>query len=125
MDVYDLIILNFANSDMVGHTGDLSAAIKAVETVDTCMGEIVQEILKSNGKLIITADHGNAEKMTDEDGNPVTSHTTNEVPCIIIGEGDVELREGILADISPTLLHMLKVKVPKEMTGKSLIIEEE
>ena len=125
MDIYDLIILNFANSDMVGHTGDLKAAIKAVETVDICMGEIVEEVIKRNGKLIITADHGNAERMIDEDGNPVTSHTTNEVPCIVIGEGDVKLREGILADISPTLLHMLNVQIPKEMTGKSLIVEED
>ena len=125
MDIYDLIILNFANSDMVGHTGDLNAAIKAVETVDICMGEIVEEVIKRNGKLIITADHGNAERMIDEDGNPVTSHTTNEVPCIVIGEGDVKLREGILADISPTLLHMLNVQIPKEMTGKSLIVEED
>lgn len=124
-DVYDLIILNFANPDMVGHTGDLDAAIKAVETIDSCLKEIVEEVINRQGKLIITADHGNAEMLIDDNGNPVTSHTTNQVPCIIIGEGNVKLREGILADIAPTLLHMLNVEIPKEMTGKSLIEEEE
>lgn len=126
MDKYDLIILNFANPDMVGHTGDLDAAIKAVETIDECLDDIVKEVLKRDGKLFITADHGNAEEMIDEvDGSPITAHTTNKVPCIIIGEGDIQLREGILADISPTLLHMMNLDVPKEMTGKSLILKEE
>ncbi|SHH94257.1 2,3-bisphosphoglycerate-independent phosphoglycerate mutase [Sporanaerobacter acetigenes] len=125
MDEYDLIILNFANPDMVGHTGDLEATIKAVETIDTCIGEIVEEILNRNGKLMITADHGNAEKMIDEEGHPVTSHTTNKVPCIIIGEGKVHLREGKLADISPTLLRMMNIEIPSEMTGQSLILKEE
>lgn len=126
MDKYDLIILNFANSDMVGHTGDLQATIKAIETIDRCLGEIVEEIEKRDGKLLITADHGNAEKMIDEkDNSVITSHTTNEVPCIIVGDRNIKLREGILADISPTLLHMLDIEVPKEMTGKSLILKEE
>jgi 2,3-bisphosphoglycerate-independent phosphoglycerate mutase len=124
MDEYDLIVLNFANTDMVGHTGVLDAAIKAVETVDICIGEIVEEILKKDGKLIITADHGNAEEMIDiENNRHVTKHTTNDVPCIVIGEGDVQLRNGILADIAPTLLYMLGLDIPEEMTGKSLIIK--
>ena len=126
MDKYDLIILNFANPDMVGHTGDIDAAVKAVETVDECLGEIVDEVLKRDGKMFITADHGNAEELIDEeDGSPITAHTTNKVPCIILGEGNVKLKKGILADISPTLLHMLNLDVPKEMTGKSLILREE
>jgi len=120
---YDFIVLNFANPDMVGHTGDIDAAIKAIETVDTCLGEIVQEIIKVNGKVLITADHGNAEEMLDIDtGSRLTAHTTNRVPCIIVGEGNVKLREGILADIAPTILDMMNVPIPREMTGTSLII---
>ncbi len=126
MDKYNLIILNFANSDMVGHTGKIDAAIKAVETVDKCLGEIVEEVLKKGGKLFITADHGNAEEMIDkQDKSSITAHTTNRVPCIIIGEKNIEVKEGILADISPTLLDMMNIEVPKEMTGKSLILREE
>ena len=126
MDEYDLIVLNFANPDMVGHTGDLQAAIKAIETVDSCLGEIVEEIEKRDGKLLITADHGNAEEMIDErDNSVITSHTINKVPCIIVGEKNIKLREGILADISPTLLDMMGLEVPKEMTGKSLILKED
>ncbi len=122
--VYDFIVLNFANPDMVGHTGDIDAAIKAIETVDACLGEIVQEIQKINGKVLITADHGNAEEMIDEEtGSKLTAHTTNRVPCLIIGEGSVKLREGILADIAPTLLEMMRVEIPREMTGTSLIIK--
>lgn len=120
---YDLIVLNFANPDMVGHTGDIKATIKAIETVDYCLGEIVNEVLNHDGKLFITADHGNAEMMIDpSDGSVVTAHTTNKVPCIIVGEGNIKLREGILADIAPTLLEMMNLPVPKEMTGSSLII---
>lgn len=124
MNKYHLIILNFANPDMVGHTGVVEAAIKAVETVDFCLGEIVDLLLKKGGKALITADHGNVEMMIDErDGSPITSHTTNKVPLIMVGEREnIELREGILADISPTLLDMMGLKKPKEMTGNSLII---
>lgn len=123
MDKYDLIILNFANPDMVGHTGKLEAAIKAVETVDACLGEIVDLLLEKGGKAIVTADHGNAEMMIDEkDNSPVTSHTTNKVPLILVGEEGVKLREGILADIAPTLLDIMGVVKPKEMTGETLII---
>lgn len=122
-DKYDLIVLNFANPDMVGHTGKLEAAIKAVETVDTCLGEIVDLLLKKGGKALITADHGNAEMMIDEkDNSPITSHTTNKVPLILVGEEDVKLREGILADIAPTILDMMGIEKPKEMTGETLII---
>lgn len=123
-DKYDLIILNFANPDMVGHTGKIDAAIKAVETVDSCLGEIVDLLLKKNGKALITADHGNAEMLIDEkDNSPITAHTTNKVPLIMIGEKNSKLREGILADLAPTLLDMMGLKKPKEMTGESLIID--
>ncbi len=121
---YDFIVLNFANTDMVGHTGDINAAVKAIETVDACLGEIVHEINKTDGKVLITADHGNAEEMIDkETGGRLTAHTTNRVPCIIVGGGNVKLREGILADVAPTLLDMMKVPIPREMTGTSLIVK--
>ena len=122
MDKYDLIILNFANPDMVGHTGVVEAAVKAIETVDTCLGEIIELLEKKGGKALITADHGNAEMLIDEkDNSPITAHTTNKVPLIMIGQGDVELREGILADLAPTLLEMMNLEKPNEMEGESLI----
>lgn len=122
-DKYDLIVLNFANADMVGHTGLVKAAIKAVETVDTCLGEIVDLLEEKGGKALITADHGNAEMLIDEkNGSPVTAHTINKVPLILIGEDNAELKEGILADLSPTLLDMMGLEKPEEMTGNSLII---
>ena len=116
---YDVIVLNYANPDMVGHTGIWEAAVKAVEVVDECIVKVVNAVLKQNGMTIITADHGNAEEML-EDGNPKTAHTTNPVPFILIGE-EVELREGNLGDIAPTMLELLSIEKPKEMTGKSLI----
>ncbi|MTI46960.1 MAG: 2,3-bisphosphoglycerate-independent phosphoglycerate mutase [Firmicutes bacterium] len=123
-DKYDFMVLNFANADMVGHTGDIGAAKKAIETVDECLGEVIDEIVKTGGNALITADHGNAEEMLDkESGKTLTAHTTNKVPCIVVGEGDLKLREGILADIAPTLLEMLNLNIPQEMTGESLIIK--
>ena len=119
---YDVIIVNYANPDMVGHTGVWNAAIKAVETVDECIGKVVDAIIQHNGIAIITADHGNAEEMFDENGEPKTAHTTNPVPFIIIGAGKLKLRNGNLGDIAPTMLHLLGIKKPKEMTGNSLII---
>ncbi|WP_427338851.1 2,3-bisphosphoglycerate-independent phosphoglycerate mutase [Caloranaerobacter sp. DY30410] len=122
-DKYDFIVLNFANPDMVGHTGKFEAAVKAIETVDECLGDIVKLIVEKGGKVMITADHGNAEEMIDENtGKTITAHTTNKVPCIVIGEGDVKLREGILADIAPTILDMMGIEKPNEMTGQSLIV---
>lgn len=119
---YDLIILNFANDDMVGHTGIMDAAVKAVETVDTCVGRIADKILEVGGQLLITSDHGNAEIMSNEDGNPVTAHSTNQVPLIYVRKNPSELMSGgALSDIAPTLLHMMELKIPAEMTGKSLI----
>ena len=120
---YEVFILNFANCDMVGHTGDYSAAVKAVETVDQSLGEIVDQILAMEGSVLITADHGNAEQMTDENGNPWTAHTTNPVPLILVSKKyeKATLAEGSLADVAPTLLEMVGLAVPKEMTGKSLI----
>jgi len=117
---HDLIVINFANCDMVGHTGVFSAAVKAVETVDKCIGDIVQ-VAQSNYHIIITADHGNAEKMLDDFGNIFTAHTTNEVPLVLITNKDVVLRKGILADIAPTILQLMKIPQPQEMTGKSLL----
>lgn len=122
MDKYDLIILNFANPDMVGHTGIIPAAVKAVETVDSCLGEIIPLLLEKGGKAIITSDHGNAETLRDVEGNPVTSHTTNKVPLVLVGEKDVKLREGILADLAPTILDLMGLDKPKEMTGETLIV---
>ena len=120
-NVHDTIILNFANCDMVGHTGNIPAAVKAVETVDECVGKVVDSILDKDGVAIITADHGNAEKMLDENGGTFTAHTTSLVP-LIITKKDIEIREGgILADIAPTMLEFLGVEQPVEMTGKSLI----
>ena len=119
---YDLMILNFANPDMVGHTGVIDAAVKAVETVDTCLGEVLAAIEEIGGVAIITADHGNSEQMLTEDGQPMTAHTTNLVPAIFAGTGDLDLRvDGILADFAPTLLELMGLEIPEEMTGKSLI----
>jgi 2,3-bisphosphoglycerate-independent phosphoglycerate mutase len=121
---YDVIIINFANPDMVGHTGVIPAAVKAVERVDACVGSAVEAVKKVDGVLFICADHGNAEKMIDyETGNPHTAHTTNPVPFILVNYGDVKLREGgCLADIAPTLLDIMELPQPTEMTGKSLIV---
>ena len=118
---YDVIILNFANCDMVGHTGVLEAAVKAVETVDTCVGKVVDATLKMGGIAMITADHGNAEDMKQEDGSPMTAHTTNLVPFILCGAGS-ELRTGRLADIAPTILDVLGLACPSEMDGRTLIV---
>ncbi|AIO18817.1 2,3-bisphosphoglycerate-independent phosphoglycerate mutase [Candidatus Izimaplasma bacterium HR1] len=118
---HDTIILNFANCDMVGHTGIIPAAIKAVETVDECVGKVVDAILDKGGVALITADHGNAEKMLDENGNPFTAHTTSIVPLIITDKA-IAIREGgILADVAPTMLEYLNIEQPEEMTGTSLV----
>ena len=119
---YDVIILNFANCDMVGHTGVLEAAIKAVETVDTCVGRVVEATLKMGGITMVTADHGNAEDMKQPDGSPMTAHTTNLVPFILCGAG-TELRPGRLADIAPTILDVMGLACPEEMDGKTLIVK--
>jgi 2,3-bisphosphoglycerate-independent phosphoglycerate mutase len=122
---YDFIVLNFANPDMVGHTGIFDAAVQAVEVVDGCVGKIVDEVLKKGGAVLLTADHGNAEKMIDlTTGQPHTAHTTNPVPfSLIINDGiKYRLREdGILADVAPTVLQLMHIPQPLAMTGKSLI----
>ena len=121
---FDAIILNFANCDMVGHTGVIAAAEKAVHTVDECVKKVCAKILSMGGAAIVTADHGNADKLLSEDGSPFTAHTTNPVPVIVVSEKykNAELREdGILADLAPTLLTLMGLPVPAEMTGKSLI----
>ena len=123
-DKYDMIILNYANCDMVGHTGVFDAAVKAVEAVDACVGRTADAVLQKGGTVIITADHGNADKMYEADGSPFTAHTTNPVPFVIVGRGtELKLRtDGRLADISPTMLDLMDIPVPKEMTGKSIIL---
>ena len=120
---FDLVILNFANPDMVGHTGEVEAAIKAVETIDESVRQVVEEALRLGGKLLITADHGNCEFMRNSDGSPHTAHTTNLVHAVYVAEdaGSRKVGDGILADVAPTLLEMLGLNQPAEMTGKSLL----
>lgn len=122
-DVYDVIVLNYANADMVGHTGVLAAAERAIETVDECLGRVVEKVISKGGSLLITADHGNAESMVDENGNPHTAHTCNPVPFVLVDDSrrNVLLRPGILADIAPTILELLDIPQPAEMTGSSLL----
>ena len=123
-DKYDVIILNYANCDMVGHTGVMDAAVKAVETVDSCVGKMVDKLLEKGGKAIITADHGNADCLVDPETNDVfTAHTTNPVPMIVIGAGDVKVKDGKLCDLCPTMLDMMGIDKPEEMTGESLIVK--
>ncbi|MEG2583661.1 MAG: 2,3-bisphosphoglycerate-independent phosphoglycerate mutase [Oscillospiraceae bacterium] len=120
---YDVIVLNFANCDMVGHTGVFDAAVKAVETVDTCVGKVVEALNSMNGVALITADHGNADQMTDyTTGGAFTAHTTNVVPLILIGKNDAKLKPGRLADLAPTMLDLMGLEKPSEMTGESLIL---
>jgi len=123
-DIYNVMIINFANADMVGHTGDLDAAIKAVEAVDKCLGEVVNYIIRIGGTAIITADHGNSEEMLDKTTlAKMTAHTTNKVPFIVVQNSTkLKLKEGILADIAPTMLELMDLKKPSEMTGESLIV---
>ncbi|MBP3618543.1 MAG: 2,3-bisphosphoglycerate-independent phosphoglycerate mutase [Lachnospiraceae bacterium] len=123
---YDVIVVNFANPDMVGHTGIMEAAVKAIEAVDECVGKAYDALMEKNGQMFICADHGNAEKLVDTDGSPFTAHTTNPVPFILVNyDEDYTLREGgCLADIVPTLIEMMGMEQPKEMTGKSLLIKK-
>ncbi len=123
-DQYDLIILNFANCDMVGHTGILSAAVKAVEAVDSCVGRVVEKVRSLGGTVVVTADHGNAEQMVDEQGEPHTAHTCNPVWLILVDDqrkATVLKEGGKLADLAPTMLELLGLPQPAEMTGKSLL----
>jgi 2,3-bisphosphoglycerate-independent phosphoglycerate mutase len=121
-DKYDTIILNYANPDMVGHTGNLEATIKAIEVIDECVQKVVDAVEEKNGMIIMTADHGNAEQMIDyKTGEPHTAHTTNPVPLVLIGAEGIKLKEGKLADLAPTMLELMELKKPEEMTGESLI----
>ncbi|MCR5482455.1 MAG: 2,3-bisphosphoglycerate-independent phosphoglycerate mutase [Clostridia bacterium] len=120
-DKYDVIILNFANADMVGHTGIMSAAVSAVEALDSCVEEIKNAVLEKGGRILLTADHGNADCMIDENGNTVTAHSLNPVPLVHIAENPCELKDGgILADLIPTMLDLMGIDIPPEMTGRSL-----
>jgi len=122
---HDLYVVNYANPDMVGHTGDLDAAIAAVEAVDECLGRVVDEMTAQGGSMLVTADHGNCEMMIDpETGGPHTAHTLNEVPIWLIGHEGSLAQGGRLADVAPTLLAMLNIAQPSEMTGHSLLTEE-
>ncbi len=119
---YDTIILNYANPDMVGHTGSIDAAIKALETIDECVDRVVKAINEVEGVLLITADHGNSEQMIDyKTGEPHTAHTTNPVPLAIVGIGNRKIKEGRLADLAPTMLDLMELEKPREMTGESLL----
>ena len=114
-------IINFANPDMVGHTGVIEAAVKAVETVDECLGRVVEAVHASGGSCVITADHGNCDHMLEDDGSVNTAHSLNPVPFIVTAEGVQLDGEGILADVAPTILALLEIEQPSEMTGRSLL----
>jgi 2,3-bisphosphoglycerate-independent phosphoglycerate mutase len=115
-------IINFANADMVGHTGVIPAAVKAVETVDGCLGDVVRAVHESGGACVITADHGNSDHMLEPDGSPNTAHSLNPVPLILTVAEPLSLRDGgVLADVAPTVLALLGIEQPSEMTGRSLI----
>jgi len=118
---YDAVIINFANCDMVGHTGVFEAAVKAVEAVDECLGQVLEAVREMGGIALVTADHGNADRMLEKDGSPCTSHTLNPVPFVVFG-ADVKLKNGRLADIVPTMLELMGFEKPPEMTGESLIV---
>ncbi len=119
---YDFLVVNFANPDMVGHTGDISATVKALEVIDGCLKDVVEQLIQGGGQAILTADHGNCEHMIQSDGTKNTAHTTNKVPCIMVSEKKTTLRSGgTLADVAPTLLEMMNLKTPVEMTGSSLM----
>ena len=120
-DVHDVIIVNFANCDMVGHTGVIPAAIKAVSVVDECVGEIYDKVFALGGTMLITADHGNSEMLLDEDGNPFTAHTTNKVPLIVTNTHLELVEGGKLGDLAPTILTLLGLPIPEEMTGNVLV----
>lgn len=119
---YAFICVNYANPDMVGHTGVLSAAIKAVETVDSCLGSVIEAAKTVGADVLVTADHGNVEQMINpKTGSPMTSHTTNVVPLLYIGDSDKALQSGALCDLAPTVLALMGIQQPKEMTGKTLL----
>src|SRR3712207_5371830 len=114
-------IINFANPDMVGHTGSIAAAIKACETVDACLGDVVRTVVESGGVCVVTADHGNADEMLEDDGTPDTAHSLNPVPFVVTADADALHGEGILADVAPTALALLGMDQPEKMTGRSLL----
>ena len=122
-DTFDVIIVNYANGDMVGHTGVMDAAIKAVEAVDTCLGRVVDAVKAKDGVIFVTADHGNAERMKDDTtGAPYTAHTNTPVKAVLVNAHGVKgLKDGALADVAPTLLDIMNIAQPSEMTGHSLI----
>ena len=120
---YDLVVLNFANMDMVGHTGIIEAAVKACETIDKCVNKVVSYFIEQGGVVLLTADHGNAEQMIDENGKPHTAHSLNPVPLVLIDDTrkDAELKSGSLKDIAPTILHIMGIEKPELMDGVSLV----
>ena len=127
LEKFDLIVVNFANGDMVGHTGIFNAAVKAAKTIDRCLKRIEDALIKVEGTMLVTADHGNLEQMSDQENNqPHTAHTLSTVPLIIVNPPNFvdSVLNGTLADVSPTLLRLLDIKKPEEMTGTSLIIEQ-
>lgn len=119
---YHLCICNFANLDMVGHTGSIPAAIRACEAVDACLGQVMDCAARTGTTLLVTADHGNAEDMLDENGNTKTSHSINPVPFVYVGSNNVQVRNGRLADVAPTILDIMGLPQPTEMTGTTLLV---
>jgi 2,3-bisphosphoglycerate-independent phosphoglycerate mutase len=121
---FDLIVVNLANGDMVGHTGILQAAVRAVETVDACLGRIEAAVTDRGGALLITSDHGNCERMSGDHGQPHTAHTTGPVPVVLIGAGERRLKDGRLSDVAPTVLELMGLPLPAQMTGHSLMTDD-